>query len=93
AIIELSIELGTLERGKRWLDSAMVADPGRNDAGGRELLVGKWFFANGELDKAKELFSIANAKSRGRIFAGADPRYRALVAETNPQTQKKKRGK
>ena len=64
---------------KRWAALAPLFLENRLDGGEVEFLVGKVAFECGEMDVAKENFLIAKRKSRGRMFQGADPKYKALI--------------
>jgi len=77
--VALSLKEGDLEKAQEWADRAPAFAAKRHDLGEVEFLTGKVAFARGELEKAKEQFLIANAKSEGRAFEGEDARYRQLI--------------
>lgn len=79
--VVLSFKLGDLDEAQKWASQAPPFAEKRHDMGEVEFLVGKVAFEKGELVSAKENFLSAHKKSRGRIFEGADPKYKALLKE------------
>ncbi len=74
-ITEIYLLIGKVNKAKEWSERIYECDLERIDNGQREFLNGKVAFEAGELDKAKELFSIANQKSEGRCFKKGDEKY------------------
>ncbi len=74
------LKLGDLDGAWRWASQAQAFASKRHDAGEAEFLVGKVAFERGDTEAAKANFLAAKRKSRGRLFQGADPKYRALIA-------------
>lgn len=77
---ELCIKYKEFELANKWISLIFVSDLVRVDDGDRELIAGRLAYEQGELDVAKELFTIANVKSEGRILKGKDRKeYRDLI--------------
>ncbi len=77
--VALALKAGDLEEAQNWADRAPMFAAKRQDMGEVEFLVGKVAFERGDLQKAKEQFIVANAKSEGRAFEAKDKRYRSLI--------------
>ncbi|WP_404333824.1 hypothetical protein AB2M62_11385 [Sphingomonas sp. MMS12-HWE2-04] len=77
--VALALKDGNFEQAQEWADRAPMFAAKRQDMGEVEFLVGKVAFERGDLEKAKEQFIIANAKSEGRAFEAKDERYRRLI--------------
>lgn len=77
--VALSLKEGDFDLASEWAERVPMFAAKRHDLGEVEFLVGKVAFARGEMDKAKELFRIANTKSEGRIFEAKDAEYRRLL--------------
>jgi hypothetical protein len=77
--VAFCLKMRELDEAQKW---AVLAPPfrvKRQDRGEVEFLVGKVAFERGEVDIARENFIAANTKSKGRIFQGEDPKYKALI--------------
>lgn len=79
--VALALKEGDLQEAQAWADRAPMFAAKRHDMGEVEFLVGKVAFERGDIRKAKEQFTIANAKSEGRAFEAKDERYRLLIDE------------
>ena len=77
----LLLNTGDLERAWHWAVLAPKHNTGRQHLGEAEFLVGRVAFEKGDLDLAATYFGVADKKSRGRIFRGEDPKYKALLRE------------
>lgn len=77
--VACSIKVKDLDEAQRWAALAPDFAQKRQDRGEVEFLVGKVAFERGELQVAKENFRVSDAKSRGRIFEGEDPKYKQLI--------------
>lgn len=64
-----------------WSDHMMHADTERADCGEREFVIGRVAFALHDHDRARELLTIANRKSRGRCFIDQDRKYMRFFKE------------
>ncbi|MCY6355881.1 hypothetical protein [Clostridium sp. ZS2-4] len=78
-IIELYIRNKEFEKGNKWVDLVFICCLRRIDGGDREFIAGKLAYEQGNLEKAKELFFVANLKSDGRIFENKDFKYIKLI--------------
>ncbi|MCT4618355.1 MAG: hypothetical protein N4A62_03090 [Marinisporobacter sp.] len=78
-VIELYIRREEYIEANKWIDLIFVCDLERVDGGDREFIAGKLAYEQGNLEKAKELFFVANLKSEGRIFGSKDPKYINLI--------------
>ncbi|RAS80693.1 hypothetical protein [Priestia endophytica] len=68
------------EKAKVWADKIFLTGFARIDSGGKEFISGKVAFELGDLETAKEFFSIANKKSEGRCFGDPeDIKYLKLL--------------
>lgn len=79
--VKLSMQAGDLDKAWQWAALATKYNQRRQDLGEAEFLVGKIAFERGDLNTAREQFVIANEKSRGRIFRGEDPKYKAIIKQ------------
>lgn len=77
--VAFALGLRKLDEAKKWAALAPSFIEKRQDRGEVEFLVGKVAFECGEIEVAKQSFTTAQRKSRGRILQGQDPRYRALI--------------
>jgi tetratricopeptide (TPR) repeat protein len=62
-------------KAREWSDKIFDCDLERVDSGQRDFLAGKVAYELGDLEKAKQSFTIANQKSKGRCFSGQDMKY------------------
>ncbi|MFP3886729.1 hypothetical protein HPB58_06955 [Priestia filamentosa] len=68
------------EKAKEWADKLFLTGFNRIDSGEKEFTSGKVAFELGNLETAKEFFSIANRKSEGRCFGDSeDIKYLKLL--------------
>lgn len=65
---EALLQLRDFEAAKDWIDRHNKADLSRMDSGEREFMEGRFLFAEGKLNEAKEKFHVAYQKSDGRLF-------------------------
>ena len=77
--VALAFKEGDLEEAQEWANRAPMFAAKRQDLGEVEFLIGKVAFERGDLQRAREQFIIANAKSEGRVFGAEDDRYRLLI--------------
>jgi tetratricopeptide (TPR) repeat protein len=76
------IGLQQFEEAEKWLDIYKTTGLGRIDSGEKDFLEGEFYFAQGELEKAKPCFAIANKKSGGRLFIRQDRKhYKELLSK------------
>ncbi|GMA98790.1 hypothetical protein [Pelosinus sp. IPA-1] len=62
-------------KAKEWSEKMFLTGFARIDSGERDFYAGKIAFELGELEVAKEFFSIADKKSEGRCFEDEDTKY------------------
>lgn len=62
-----------------YVPAMKAADLTRADIGDREYYIAIVYYENGMIDEAKELFQIADKKSRGRAIS--DKKYKAIYKE------------
>ncbi|MFY4673491.1 hypothetical protein [Bacillus anthracis] len=67
-IISTCFMVNDLKKAKEWADKIFLTGFARIDSGDKEFIAGKVSFELGDLETAKEFFSIANKKSEGRCF-------------------------
>lgn len=67
------------QNSERWAKNLISTYENKMDSGDGEFTLGKVYFEQGELDKAKEQFSIAMKKSEGRAFQGEPQKYIDLL--------------
>ncbi len=67
-----------IEKAKAWA-KVLIDDVNRPKTGEQELLMGKIYYAEGLMDKAKTEFMEAFTKSNGREFEGEDKKYLELI--------------
>lgn len=67
-IIDTCFIINDFEKAKEWAGKLFLTGFARIDSGEKEFTSGRVAFALGDLDTAKEFFSIANRKSEGRCF-------------------------
>lgn len=67
-IISTCFMINDLKKAKEWADKIFLTGFARIDSGDKEFIAGKVSFELGDLETAKEFFSIANKKSEGRCF-------------------------
>ncbi|PEJ02232.1 hypothetical protein [Bacillus wiedmannii] len=67
-IISTCFMVNDLKKAKEWADKIFLTGFARIDSGDKEFIAGKVSFELGDLETAKEFFSIANTKSEGRCF-------------------------
>ncbi|KMY31485.1 hypothetical protein ACZ11_04415 [Lysinibacillus xylanilyticus] len=60
--------INDFKKAKEWADKIYLTGYARIDSGDKEFISGKVTFELGDLETAKEFFSIANNKSEGRCF-------------------------
>lgn len=75
-ILTTAIQAKNVDAMNKWVDKIFDADPARVDSGEREMWAGRVAYESGNLDQAKEYFTIANKKSRGRCFGNKDMEYK-----------------
>lgn len=68
-ILSASILTKDREKLNLWVDRIFIASLCRGDTGEREMWAGRVAYELGEFPKAKEYFTTANKKSRGRCFS------------------------
>jgi uncharacterized protein len=81
--VAMALKIGDLDEARKWASRAPAFREVRHDCGEVESLAGRVAFEGGEMGTARENFITANKKSGGRMFQGADPKYRALL-KANP---------
>ena len=79
--VACALRMQDLDQAWSWACLAPSFSEHRQDRGEAEFLVGRVAFARGDMALARTHFLVAKSKSRGRLFEGEDPRYRALVAQ------------
>ncbi|TKI59748.1 hypothetical protein FC756_20450 [Lysinibacillus mangiferihumi] len=67
-IIATCFMVNDLIKAKEWAEKIFLTGFARIDSGDKEFIAGKVAFELGDLESAKEFFSIANNKSEGRCF-------------------------
>ncbi|MFP3886728.1 hypothetical protein HPB58_06960 [Priestia filamentosa] len=67
-IIDTCFIIKDFNKAKEWANRIFLTGFDRIDSGGKEFISGKVAFELGDLEVAKEFFSIANRKSEGRCF-------------------------
>ncbi|AIQ17236.1 hypothetical protein H70357_11655 [Paenibacillus sp. FSL H7-0357] len=67
-VIATCLIINDLKKAKLWADKIFLTGFDRIDSGDKEFISGKVAFELGDLETAKEFFSIANRKSEGRCF-------------------------
>lgn len=67
------------EEAMKWAMETFKCSASRYDYGERELLLGKVAYESGDIDKAKEYFTIADKKSNGRVFEEDDIKYLKII--------------
>ena len=78
-MVDLFIKTEDFTKANQWIDLIFICDLERIDGGDREFIAGKLAYEQGNLGKAKEMFFVANLKSKGRIFGSKDPKYIKLI--------------
>jgi len=74
-----ALRSGDLDEAQKCADLAPPFKANRHDVGEVEFLIGKVALARGDLDRARENFTIANKRSEERAFEGEDPKYLKLL--------------
>jgi hypothetical protein len=77
--VALALKLRDLNEAWVWANRAPDFKEKRQDRGEVEFLIGKVAYEDGKLEMALAQFHEAKRKSRGRLFADADPKYAALL--------------
>jgi len=67
-IISTCFMVNDLKKAKEWADKIFLTGFARIDSGDKEFIAGKVSFELGDLETAKDFFTIANNKSEGRCF-------------------------
>lgn len=67
-IISTCLIVKDYKKAKEWAERIFLTGFARIDSGDKEFIAGKVAFELGDLETAKEFFSIANHKSEGRCF-------------------------
>jgi len=67
-IIDTYSIINDFKKAKEWADKIYLTGYARIDSGDKEFISGKVAFELGDLETAKEFFSIASNKSEGRCF-------------------------
>ncbi|WP_342512475.1 hypothetical protein MKY34_17935 [Sporosarcina sp. FSL K6-1522] len=67
-IIQTCFIIKDFKKAKEWSDKIFLTGFARIDSGNKEFISGTVAFELGDLEIAKEFFSIANSKSEGRCF-------------------------
>ena len=75
----MSLRIGELDVAEKWSDILMKCNLARYDSGEREFIKGRVLYEKGALPQAKELFIVANSKSRGRCFEDYDSKYKLFA--------------
>lgn len=68
-IISTCFIVNDLKKAKEWAEKIFLTGFARIDSGNKEFISGKVAYELGDLETAKEFFSIANNKSEGRCFS------------------------
>lgn len=79
-IIDASIkrkDYQTLKEYRKFIDE--YCPKAENYQSSNEFILGRVAFELGELSEALEFFKSADKKSKGRIFKGKDPKYKAFL--------------
>ncbi|WP_379150879.1 hypothetical protein [Paenibacillus sp. sgz5001063] len=66
---------------RRWANIIFICDLERVDSGKREFLAGRVAFESTDPIMARELFYIADQKSKGRCFEGEEVKYLKFFKE------------
>lgn len=74
-IIDTCFIIKDYKKAKEWSDKLFLTGLSRKDTGKKEFISGKISFELGDIELAKEFFSIANKKSEGRCFEDEDTKY------------------
>ncbi|WP_166246576.1 hypothetical protein [Paenibacillus turpanensis] len=74
-IIDTCFVIKDFKKAKEWSDKIYLTGFARKDTGKKEFMSGKVAFELGDVELAKEFFSIANKKSEGRCFEDEDSKY------------------
>ena len=82
--VGFALKLRDPDEAWKWACLAPSFIEKRQDLGEVEFLIGRVAFERGDMETAKANFLIAKRKSRGRIFEGQDPKYKALIARGIP---------
>jgi len=77
--VAVCLKTNDLEQAWKWSQLTPQFSVIRHDVGEAEFLIGKVSFMRGDTETAKNNFQIANKKSKGKIFQGEDPRFKALA--------------
>jgi len=77
--VALCMKLNRLDDAWAWASHGPQFNETRKDIGESEFLLGKVAYERGDLVTAKANFQVAKEKSKGRIFQGEDPKYKALL--------------
>lgn len=76
------IGLQQFEDAQKWLEIHKTTGLRRVDNGEKDFLEGEFFYVQGEIEKAKPCFAIANKKSGGRAFQRKDRKhYKDLLSK------------
>lgn len=75
-IVATCLLINDLKKAKEWADRIFLTGFARIDSGNKEFITGQVAFELGDLETAKEFFTIANNKSEGRCFGNPrDTKY------------------
>lgn len=74
-IIDTCFIIKDYKKAKEWSDKLFLTGLSRKDTGKKEFISGKISLELGDIELAKEFFSIANKKSEGRCFEDEDTKY------------------
>ncbi|MFF2484305.1 hypothetical protein [Paenibacillus sp. NPDC058071] len=74
-IIDTCFVINDFIKAKEWSDKIYLTGFARKDTGKKEFISGKVAYELGDLELAKEFFSIANKKSEGRCFEDEHTKY------------------
>lgn len=82
-LIKALIGLQQFEEAKKWFEIYRETDfLSPHDTGDKDFLEGELYYAEGEIEKAKSCFAIANKKSGGRLFQRKDRKhYKELLSK------------
>lgn len=81
-LIGALIGLQQFDGAKKWLEIHKTTGLERIDSGEKDFLEGEFFYAQGDIEKAKPCFAIANMKSAGRLFQPKERKhYKALLSK------------
>lgn len=67
-LIATCFMVNDLTKAKEWAEKIFLTGFARIDSGDKEFIAGKVAFELGDLETAKDFFTIANNKSEGRCF-------------------------